>query len=53
MKDQQTMNETDDQQAETYEPPTLTEIGPFAGVTTGQYSRTHSADSDAGGYWNE
>lgn len=40
-------------QAEPYEPPIVTEIGPFAWVTQGQYSRTHSDDGDAGGYWDK
>ncbi len=44
--------ETDSQQTETYEPPELTEVGEFATMTNGQYSRTHSDDSDAGGYWD-
>jgi len=34
-----------------YEPPALTEVGRFAELTKGQYSRSKSDDSDAGGYW--
>ena len=46
------MDETEEQQAETYEPPALTEVGPLVTVTKGQYSRPYSDDSDAGGYWS-
>lgn len=41
-----------EQQTETYEPPALTEIGSLVTVAKGQYSRPHSDDSDAGGYWS-
>jgi len=44
------MHEIDEQSAG-YEPPVLTEVGRFDTVTTGQYSRSNSDDSDAGGYW--
>jgi hypothetical protein len=39
--------------AESYEPPVVTEIGPLAQVTKGQYSRSISDDGDAGGYWEK
>lgn len=44
------MYETDEQVI-SYEPPVLTEVGRFDAVTKGQYSRSNSDDSDAGGYW--
>lgn len=47
------MDETENEQVGTYEPPALTEVGQFGVVTKGQYSKPHSDDSDAGGYWNE
>ncbi|MGH3830339.1 MAG: lasso RiPP family leader peptide-containing protein [Pseudonocardiaceae bacterium] len=47
------MDEINKQQTEAYEPPALTEIGPFVPVTKGQYSRPNSDDSDAGGYWSK
>ncbi len=47
------MSDIDNEQNEEYEPPALTEIGQLATVTKGQYSRPHSDDSDAGGYWSE
>ncbi|GGM82050.1 hypothetical protein GCM10012275_60850 [Longimycelium tulufanense] len=34
-----------------YEPPVLTEVGRFDAVTKGQYSKSNSDDTDAGGYW--
>jgi hypothetical protein len=37
---------------ETYEPPELTVVGEFDEVTKGNYSRPHSDDGDAGGYWS-
>lgn len=43
------VHETDEQPG--YEPPVLTEVGQFGTVTQGQYSRSHSDDGDAGGYW--
>jgi hypothetical protein len=44
--------ETSNEEVETYEPPALQEVGSFVAVTRGQYSRTHSDDGDAGGYWD-
>jgi hypothetical protein len=37
---------------EPYEPPELTVVGEFGEVTEGNYSRPHSDDGDAGGYWS-
>lgn len=37
---------------EPYEPPELTVVGEFGEVTKGNYSRPHSDDSDAGGFWS-
>ena len=37
---------------EPYEPPELTVVGEFGDVTKGNYSRPHSDDGDAGGYWS-
>ncbi len=37
---------------EPYEPPELTVVGEFGEVTKGNYSRVHSDDGDAGGYWS-
>ncbi|WP_155886172.1 MULTISPECIES: lasso RiPP family leader peptide-containing protein [Actinoalloteichus] len=37
---------------EPYEPPELTVVGDFGCVTRGNYSRPHSDDGDAGGYWS-
>jgi hypothetical protein len=34
-----------------YEPPQIIEIGVFAEMTKGQYSRNRSDDGDAGGYF--
>ncbi|WP_418153426.1 lasso RiPP family leader peptide-containing protein [Actinoalloteichus caeruleus] len=36
--------------AEPYEAPRITEVGSFGKITRGQYSRTISDDSDAGGH---
>lgn len=47
------MNEPTNEVGEPYESPVLTEVGNFGEVTQGQYSRTHSDDGDAGGYWNQ
>jgi hypothetical protein len=47
------VSEATNEQTERYEPPILTEVGQFADVTRGQYSRTHSDDGDAGGYWDK
>ena len=35
-----------------YEAPELTVVGEFGEVTKGSYSRPHSDDGDAGGYWS-
>jgi hypothetical protein len=35
-----------------YESPEITEVGAFGAVTEGQYSKPHSDDGDAGGYWS-
>ena len=37
---------------EPYESPELTVVGDFGEVTKGNYSRPHSDDGDAGGYWS-
>lgn len=37
---------------EPYESPELTVVGDFGEVTKGNYSRPHSDDSDAGGFWS-
>jgi hypothetical protein len=34
-----------------YEAPELTVVGKFDEMTKGNYSRPHSDDGDAGGYW--
>jgi hypothetical protein len=39
--------------ADDYEPPKVTEIGQLMNITKGAYSRTHSDDGDAGGYWDK
>lgn len=52
-KGDQAVNELSNEVSQPYESPILTEVGKFGDVTQGQYSRTHSDDGDAGGYWNE
>lgn len=43
--------ETPVEDVQPYEPPELTVVGEFGAVTKGSYSRPHSDDGDAGGYW--
>ncbi|MGB8202980.1 MAG: hypothetical protein WCF33_25405 [Pseudonocardiaceae bacterium] len=38
-------------ETEPYTPPELTVVGELGAVTKGTYSKPHSDDSDAGGYW--
>lgn len=40
-----------DSRSEPYTPPELTVVGELGAVTKGTYSKPHSDDSDAGGYW--
>lgn len=47
------MEEPQNEAVEPYEAPILTEVGKFGEVTQGQYSRKHSDDGDAGGYWDQ
>ncbi len=49
MKD---VEQTSADELEPYESPELTVVGEFGGVTKGNYSRPHSDDGDAGGYWS-
>ncbi|WP_236788000.1 lasso RiPP family leader peptide-containing protein [Amycolatopsis sp. GM8] len=45
------MDEEQAPKSSLYEPPLITEVGDFAEVTQGQYSRNRSDDGDAGGYF--